>query len=134
MAEKDNKSEDSVQKEDEAPYNKDFIDGTTNKPGELYVLKELDQGKPTNKYKIGVAANAEKRRNDLQTGNFRELKLVRKESVTQMLDAEKAVKQEVSGYSIRQGGGTEWYHVPQNKMSDFESRLEKALQPYVNQQ
>ena len=129
-----NQTEDPIQKRDEAASSEDFVDGTTNDPGQLYVIQELDQGQPTDLYKIGVTKNTGKRRNDLQTGNIRELKVIQNTNVTRMLAAEQAVQRKVRRYALQQGGGKEWYRVPQDEMSTFERLLNIVLEPYLDKQ
>lgn len=76
-----------------------------------------------------MSTDAEKRRNDLQTGNLRELKM-QTTQVTHMRTAERAAQRAVSGYTVQQESDTEWFHVPKEKSSDFKQKFHNAIQPH----
>lgn len=74
----------------------------------IYVLSE----EGTDFYKIGLTKNrADKRRNQLQTGNPRDLLVLYEFSAPDRHAAESYIENQLAGY-MTAGGGDEWYEFP----------------------
>ena len=109
-------------------------DGASNDQGYVYCIAEYDRdGRETGYFKIGTAYNPEKRLRDLQTGNAHPLKIWRdcKVEVLQRLDAEKATKKALKDYKASQGGGTEWFEVPENEWQKLYNLFYEAIKQYL---
>ena len=107
-------------------------DGVSNDEGYVYCIAEYEDGRKTGYFKIGTTNNPDKRLQDLQTGNPRELKIWKEPLlVSQRLDAEKAAHAAVEKYKVDQGGGTEWFKVPQDEQDKFYDLFCEAIKQYL---
>ncbi|MCG8621957.1 MAG: GIY-YIG nuclease family protein [Proteobacteria bacterium] len=95
-------------------------DGASNDEGYVYCIAEYMDGRETGYFKIGTAKDSDKRLKDLQTGNPCELKIWKEPQwVSKRLNAEKAAHAALKEYKVDQGGGTEWFKVPQDEQDNF---------------
>ena len=107
-------------------------DGASNDEGYVYCIAEYEDGRETGYFKIGTAYDLEKRLRDLQTGNARQLKIWKEcQLVSQRLDAEKAAHAAVEEYRVDQGGGTEWFKVPQGEQDKYYELFCEAIKQYL---
>lgn len=107
-------------------------DGASNDEGYVYCVAEYEGGKESGYFKIGTANDTEKRLRDLQTGNPRQLKTWKEpQLVSQRLDAERAAHTALEEYKANQGGGTEWFKVPQNEQEKFYDLFCEAIEQYL---
>lgn len=111
--------------------------GLTNQSGRLYLIKEVvnAQGAVTY-YKIGGSVDPKARLKDLQTGNPRELRLVKKFKVGNMKAAETYVHKEVLKIMEKTelNGGTEWFSRISINTTDttIKNFIGKAIQDLEN--
>ena len=78
--------------------------------GYVYLLEEANPDNGPNRYfKIGFSVDPNERRDQLQTGNPRELSLVYSRLVRNHVACEGRVKVALVNYKCPHGGGTEWY-------------------------
>ena len=99
--------------------------------GYIYVIAEKSQGYNTGFYKIGKTGNLKERLEDLQTGNARQLCYNGIQKVTNMSAAEYAAHMAVNQYRATDGGGREWYYVPQDNFQHFMSLAGQALTSFL---
>ena len=114
------------------PKPRTVSDGASNDEGYVYCIAEYEGGRESGYFKIGTAYDPEKRLRDLQTGNARQLKIWKEcQLVSQRLDAETAAHAAVEKYKVDQGGGTEWFKVPQDEQDKFYDIFCKAIEQYL---
>ena len=109
--------------------------GSKRKPtqtsGKVYLLSEHNQyGSKTGYYKIGkTIQDVKKRISDLQGGNPRKIEEVESHQVSDMSEAETRAHQAVKKWNTKAtyGGGSEWFHVPQNEYDDFYNKFNDAV-------
>lgn len=97
------------------------VDGASNDDGFVYCIAECEGGRESGYFKVGTAANPDKRLADLQTGNVRQLQFWgNPKRVSRRLTVEKAAHNALSKYAIDLGGGKEWFKaVTPNEKRDF---------------
>ena len=88
-----------------------------NEPGLMYIIQEAT----SNYYKVGVSKNRgtlASRLSNLQSGNWRKLTIEQTSAVSNMNLAEKDAHKKLKAHHIIQGGGTEWFEGPYQKIKD----------------
>ena len=100
------------------------------KPGYIYVIQELVNGRATGFYKVGRTGNPNKRLADLQTGNVRPLDFTRRVIVTDVYRAEAAAHKALATYSVTYGGGTEWFRANAQQEGAFYRSFDLAVARY----
>lgn len=97
----------------------------------VYLLSEHNpDGSKTGYYKIGkTTQDVNKRISDLQGGNPRKIKEVESHQVSDMSEAETRAHKAVKKWNTKAtyGGGSEWFHVPQNEYDDFHNKFNNAV-------
>ena len=97
------------------------------KTGYVYLIWE----NLTNYFKVGRTGNPRTRFRDLQTGNPRKLNPRFVEEVTDVLAAERDVKNAMAErYTGNLGGGTEWFRTDTGDKQGVESTFQQAIQKY----
>lgn len=118
---------DPIQWEDLPIYNEG--DDTDGGGSNIYVfMEEPDPGAGTYYCKVGRATKVDKRRNDLQTGNPRELRIAKEYPVSDAVGAERAAHRELDDCYDRVRG--EWYAVPEKEYDSFLRDTKKAVHGY----
>ena len=118
---------DPIQWEDLPIYNEgDDTDG--GEPNIYVVLEKPDPGAETCNCKVGRSTNVEKRRDDLQTGNPRELRTAKEYPVSDAVGAERAAHEALKEHYDNIRG--EWFEVPKNKYKKFLRDIEEAVHGY----
>lgn len=96
--------------------------GAAAEPGFIYVIQEgLDQC-----FKVGVSKDPVSRVNQLQTGNYRRLKLRYFKPVDDMSAAEDEAHQRLGDLRIQEGGGKEWFR------GEYQNIEEQVNEVYTN--
>lgn len=104
--------------------------GAIPKPQYIYIIGESSLKQPTGYYKIGKTDDWEERIKNLQTGNARELYYCRVIQVWDMTAAEKAAHDKVAVCRAKDGGGKEWFFVPQEWEQKFITLFSQAISNY----
>lgn len=118
---------DPIQWEDLPIYNEG--DDTDGGEPEIYVAMENpDPGAESYNCKVGRSTNVDKRRDDLQTGNPRELRIAGKYPVSDAVGAERAAHEALEENYDRIHG--EWFQVPKNKYKTFLRDIQEAVYGY----
>ena len=99
--------------------------------GYIYVIAEQSQGINTGMYKVGKTGNLVQRIRDLQTGNEHHLCYWKYWKVNNMTAAENAAHAAVTQYRDHDGGGREWFYVPQDNLPYFIGYVQQAITPYI---
>ena len=101
--------------------------------GYVYLIAEYNEkGKLTRYFKVGGTGeeNRNTRRNNLNTGNPRHLKVEYYEPVTRTKDAENDAHKDLIDWRVNMGGGKEWYYVPENQFETFIIKFFHAIRKY----
>ena len=104
--------------------------------GYVYILMEKTPcGRNGNLYKIGgvegESNEVDRRRGQLQTGNPRQLVVLKRYATRNCQAAEIAAQDAVSHNRVRYGGGTEWFRLNNaGQFYDFERSVKNAVGRY----
>ena len=108
-------------------FSSDEPDGSVGvpRPGYIYVLQEGISA--TGYYKLGSSGDLGRRLANLQTGNPRQLGILKKWIVGDMTAAEGKARKAVEQYAATLGGGREWYDVASNHLQTFLTAINGAV-------
>lgn len=103
-------------------------DGARNDAGYVYCIAEYNHGKRTGMFKVGTAADPDKRLRDLQTGNANNLKFLgQPQYAPYRLDTERAAHTALRDYAVNYGGGTEWFKASPTQEQAFYNTYRQAV-------
>ena len=98
--------------------------------GYVYVKAEtINNGQFTRYFKVG--ATGSDRTTGRNTDNWRPIKALEYIQVTKTREAEKKAHEALEEWHVKQGGGTEWYKVPENQVDDFVDAFFNAIEKYL---
>lgn len=106
---------------------------TIQRKGQVYLLSEHNLGLEslrTGYYKIGkTTQDVNKRINDLQGGNPREIKRLESHPVPDMDEAEQRAHHATQRWNTKEShhAGSEWFYVPHHEFSEFHEKFNNAV-------
>ena len=99
-------------------------------PGYVYIKAETVNGQGTGYFKVGGTGTD--RTTGRNTDNWRPIKAVYYFPVTMTRKAEKEAHKALKKWNVREeGGGIEWYHIPEDEAEDFVATLDNAIKKYL---